>query len=63
MRNYAAWQYGKKWKVVMLSNYNFPPRVVDTVRPFNSFEEANNVARRIADGIYGYEPGNYVNMR
>ena len=63
MRHYAAWQYGNKWKVVMLSNYNFPPRLVDNVREFNNFKEANIVAKNISLGMWGYKPGNHVNMR
>ena len=63
MRNYAAWEKNGKWKVVMLSNYNFPPRVVDNVRDFETFEEANHVAKNISLGMWGYKPGVYVNMR
>ena len=47
----------------MLSNYDFHPRVVDNLRDFNTFEEANNVAKNISLGMWGYKPGNYVNMR
>jgi len=63
MRYYAAWKNKGKWRVVMLSNYNFPPRLVDNCRGFETFDEANTVARNIADGMYGYKPGVYVNMR
>ena len=63
MRYYAAWKNKGKWRVVMLSNYNFPPRPVDNVRDFATFEEANNVARNISLGMWGYKPGVYVNMR
>ena len=62
MKHYAAWQYGEKWKVVMLSYY-FPPRPLDNCRDFETFDEANTVAKNISLGMWGYKPGNYVNMR
>lgn len=33
------------------------------IRSFDNFDEAANVARRVANGSYGYKIGNYVNMR
>ncbi len=37
--------------------------VLGDVRNFSTFEEADQVARDIARGEYGYEPGEYVSMR
>jgi len=36
---------------------------VGNVRSFDTFDEANQVAKDISRGKYGYVPGEYVNMR
>jgi hypothetical protein len=37
--------------------------VIGDVKKFATFEEADRVARDMANGEYGYEKGEYVSMR
>lgn len=59
--HYAAWEYPEGWKVVILRTAEHTP--LGDFRTFNTFDEANQVARKAADGKYGYKPGAWVNMR
>lgn len=59
--HYAAWEYQGGWKVVILRISNHTP--LGDFRTFTTFDEANQVAREVADGKYGYKPGYWVNMR
>ena len=37
--------------------------VCGDIKEFNTFEEADQVAQRIANGMYGYQCGTYISMR
>lgn len=58
---YSAIAKNGKYEVVIVSKYgSISPT---TFRKFDTFEEADDVARKTADGIYNYKPGQYLNMR
>ena len=36
---------------------------IGDIREFKNFDDANQVCKEISNGKYGYESGNYINMR
>ena len=62
--NYGAIAYKGKYRVAYWYNIEQPERhFVGNCRSFDTFEEADKVARDIAAGRCDWEPGAYVNMR
>ena len=61
MNNYAAIAKNGKFYVVKMSQYQ---TISPTdFRAFDTFEEADQVARDAAAGKYDLKPGTYINMR
>lgn len=61
-KTYCAISYKKKYRVCTIGPCG-DFTLLGNVRSFETFDEANRVARDISAGRYGYKTGYYVNMR
>ena len=62
MKTYAAVSSGKSYRVITVGPCG-DFHVCGDVRHFDTFEEADQVARDISKGAYGYAKGEYISMR
>jgi hypothetical protein len=62
MENICAISSGGKYVVASISDFG-DIHFLGNVRAFQSFDEANEVAKKISEGHYGYKKSNYINMR
>jgi len=62
MKRYCAIERNKRFVVCTIGPcHDF--KVLGDVRSFQTFDEANQCAKEIADGKYGYPKGEWINMR
>lgn len=61
MKRYAAITRHGTYNVARELNGEWLP--IFNIKNFNTFEEADKMAREVAEGKHGYKVGQYINMR